>query len=191
MMEASSRARSAIRVALLAVHVGGLVACVHTYEQFRTAAAPTSPPLVAATAGIYVAVPGDGRYGDREYLGSGRMTANALDAAFARHAARVTVAPAVRPIEDVLADARNRGFSYVVYPVILHWEDRATEWSGKPDRITVKITLIVADSGKIHDEVMITGKSRWATFGGDHPEDLLPEPIGQYVSRLYGHSGAK
>ncbi|WP_254924651.1 DUF4823 domain-containing protein [Aeromonas sp. A35_P] len=29
------------------------------------------------------------------------------------------------------------------------------------------------------------GKSKWATFGGDHPQDLLPEPTEKYVNSLY------
>jgi hypothetical protein len=40
-------------------------------------------------------------------------------------------------------------------------------------------------SGKEIASVVLSGKSRWATFGGDHPEDLLPEPVGQYVATLY------
>jgi hypothetical protein len=35
------------------------------------------------------------------------------------------------------------------------------------------------------DSVIINGKSRWGTFGGDHPQDLLHEPIGQYVDSLF------
>jgi Domain of unknown function (DUF4823) len=32
---------------------------------------------------------------------------------------------------------------------------------------------------------LISGQSKWATFGGDHPQDLLPEPLNSYVESLY------
>ena len=33
--------------------------------------------------------------------------------------------------------------------------------------------------------VIIDGSSGLATFGGDHPQDLLPEPVGEYVDTLF------
>jgi hypothetical protein len=70
-------------------------------------------------------------------------------------------------------------------PEILHWEDRATEWSGIPDRVEVKLLVLEAQGNKEIASIVISGKSKWATFGGDHPQDLLPEPIKQYVESLY------
>jgi hypothetical protein len=73
----------------------------------------------------------------------------------------------------------------LVYPTILHWEDRATEWSGIPDRVEIKIEIIGATTGKGLDSAIIKGKSGLATFGGDHPQDLLPKPVEDYVSGLF------
>ncbi|ELW8199044.1 DUF4823 domain-containing protein, partial [Yersinia enterocolitica] len=67
----------------------------------------------------------------------------------------------------------------------LHWEDRATEWSGKPDIIAIKITVYNAASDNIISSTIINGKSKWATFGGDHPQDLLAKPVSEYISSLY------
>ncbi len=33
--------------------------------------------------------------------------------------------------------------------------------------------------------VSIYGTSKRGTFGGDHPQDLLPEPINKWVESLY------
>lgn len=30
-------------------------------------------------------------------------------------------------------------YGYYVEPIILHWEDRATEWSGKSDKVEIQI----------------------------------------------------
>ena len=76
-------------------------------------------------------------------------------------------------------------YDYFVVPQVLHWEDRATEWSGKKDRIEIKLTVYRAvDSIELSNQ-LISRKSKWATFGGDHPEDLLEEPLTQYVGSLY------
>ena len=76
-------------------------------------------------------------------------------------------------------------FGYFVDPVILHWEDRSTEWSGKSDRLEVQLKIVdVVSRGEIASTV-ISGKSKWLTFGGDHPQDLLKSPIEGYVESLY------
>jgi hypothetical protein len=33
--------------------------------------------------------------------------------------------------------------------------------------------------------VVLTGRNKWATFGGDHPQDLLAVPLRKYVASLY------
>jgi Domain of unknown function (DUF4823) len=80
---------------------------------------------------------------------------------------------------------RKSEFKYLVYPTILHWEDRATVWSALPDRVEVKIDLIETATGKLLDSVVIRGKSGLATLGGDHPQDLLPKPVDEFVSTLF------
>ncbi|ACR12232.1 conserved hypothetical protein [Teredinibacter turnerae T7901] len=48
----------------------------------------------------------------------------------------------------------------------------------------IKIVVYSIDGTEVSSTI-IYGKSKWATFGGDHPQDLLPEPIKQYVQGLY------
>jgi hypothetical protein len=73
----------------------------------------------------------------------------------------------------------------LLYPQILQWEDRATEWSGKPDIAAVKLSVLSTDTGALLDSVIIEGKSGLATFGGDHPQDLLPKPMAEYAASLF------
>ncbi len=79
------------------------------------------------------------------------------------------------------AEARDTALSdnweYLVYPTILHWEDRATEWSAIPDKVEVKIEVVEAATDRSIASAVIKGNSGLAAFGGDHPQDLLPEPI--------------
>jgi hypothetical protein len=71
---------------------------------------------------------------------------------------------------------------YLIEPKILHWEDRATEWSGKADR--VKVSLPLYRSGSLVGSALVTANSSWWTFGGDHPEDLLDASFESYSASL-------
>ena len=158
-----------------------IVGCTSTYQhsEFQAPAAKLNP-----SKGVVIVVPEDGWYGNIHYKNSGRMTAHAVRAAFAKHASRTVLARDCSGAE-CLAQVDITRFGYLVKPVILHWEDRATEWSVKPDRI--EIQLVVYDTVTMMEvaNASYAGKSKLTTFGGDHPQDMLPEPTEQYVSSLY------
>lgn len=158
--------------------------CAHTYEQVGVGDSTLRQKLKQEDS-VYIVVPADGKYGDFVYQGSGQTTAQVIKTAFLKHLNRVETSVDVEKFEEGLEKAKSQGFTCLVRPTILHWEDRATEWSGKPDKVEVKINVVDVGSGDILDSVVIKGKSRWATFGGDHPQDLLPEPINNYVSSLF------
>ena len=113
------------------------------------------------------------------------MTANVIYGAFLRHIPRATISRKTGSYEEELLRAKDQGYTYLVQPEILHWEERATEWSGKSDRIKIRISIAEAETGNVIDSEIITGKSKWVTFGGDHPQDLLPTPINKYVVSLF------
>lgn len=158
-----------------------LSACASTYKQ--DVIATPSAKLERGKA-VLVATPKNGFYEKDEYPASGRQTAVVTQAAFARFSNQVTVSPACSALACLQAEGGQR-YAYFVVPEIFHWEDRATEWSGKPDRIEVKLVIFDAQNAKEVASTIISGKSKWATFGGDRPQDLLPEPIKLYVDSLY------
>ena len=169
------------RCVLVLVASGLALGCTHTYS---------SEPIqqgarLARAASVYVNVPASASFGDRQYVESGRQTAAAVADAFRRHLARVAVAPRAQEHEAALVAARADGFDYLAEAVIDHWEDRATEWSGMPDVIVVRVALYRVSDGELLDAARLSGRSRWATFGGDHPQDLLEEPIMGYVDGLF------
>jgi Domain of unknown function (DUF4823) len=134
---------------------------------------------------VYVILAQDGHYGNTPYPGSGLAASNALLGAFSRFAARVERASTPEDLEAARANAARQNLTYVARPVILNWEDRATEWSGKRDRISIQISVVDVKSGKTVSSGVVNGSSKWFTFGGDHPEDLLDEGMNRFVSRLY------
>jgi hypothetical protein len=123
------------------------------------------------------------------YPGPGKRTAFEVTRAFSPRLEKTTQArgtgTAGQDKDGALEKAKAGGYTYLIYPVILHWEDRATEWSGIPDKITVEISVIDVATGAVLDSARIEGKSKWATLGGDHPQDLLEKPLTDYARTLF------
>jgi hypothetical protein len=158
-----------------------LSACASTYK--HEVVSNPSAKLERGKA-VLISTPKNGFYEREEYPSSGKHTAAATQAAFARFANRVVVSSSCADLPCLQVEGKQ-SYAYFVVPEILHWEDRATEWSGKPDRIEVKLIVFDAQTTVAIASIVISGKSKWASFGGDHPQDLLPEPLKQYVESLY------
>ncbi|WP_368163662.1 DUF4823 domain-containing protein [Aeromonas sp. R6-2] len=155
--------------------------CSSTYHH---TALQTPAKRLDANLGVLISIPDDGFYETQTYANSGMMTANAVRAAFAKKARNVDITNSCKS-NQCLESIDTTRYGYFVKPTILHWEERATEWSGKPDRIEIQLVIYDAITKKELANSSYTGRSKWATFGGDHPQDLLPDPTNAYVSGLY------
>lgn len=158
-----------------------LSGCASSYNQINLTQPETK--LIAGKS-VLIATPANGSYGGKEYSSSGKMTAIAVNAAFAKYSNKIKVSNDCQDFR-CLKEKVTDSFDYYAIPEILHWEDRATEWSGIPDKIEVKLTVYESESEKELASTVLSGKSKWATFGGDHPQDLLAEPLNKYVGTLY------
>jgi hypothetical protein len=170
-----------MRIAALIIFATMISGCTATYKQ-NTLVEP-SAKLVRGKS-VVISTPTNGFYGDEEYSASGRMTALAIRGAFAKFSNAATVVPDCKNIA-CLRSVQSTSSDYYVIPEILHWEERATEWSGIPDQIEVKVSIYDGQNQEELTSTVISGQSKWATWGGDHPQDLLPEPINKYVESLY------
>lgn len=157
-----------------------LVGCMDSTKFVKNGDAGGLP----ARAAYYVALPEDGMYGAMPYPGSGKITTTIIRHALQKNMQKAVVATRVEDMEQALQTARQGGFDYLVLPTILHWEDRATEWNFMRDKVQVQIELVDVFSGQVETSAIIEGKSGVATLGGDHPQDLLPEPISEYLQTL-------
>jgi len=133
---------------------------------------------------VFLVTPRDGTYGNHTYTGSGKNVADAFEQALAKQGMVVVRGPGFTALNDVFSEAQARGCTYALVPTISHWEDRATEWSGKADRLTIMVRVYRVVDQRELSNAELAGKSSWITLGGDHPQDLLQEPIDQYVSSL-------
>jgi hypothetical protein len=169
-----------MRALLVLVAAAILTGCASTYT--TTPIAQPSVKLVPSKS-VLIATPANGVYGTAVYTSSGKMTADAVRAAFSRYTGTAVVLPDCTDLA-CLEKSQTQRYDYYVVPEILHWEDRATEWSGIPDRLEVKLSIFDGNKKELASTI-ITGKSKWGPLGGDHPQDLLPEPLNKYVESLY------
>lgn len=170
-----------VRLISLMLFAALLTACADSHQLMRMGGGAKA---LDRGGMVYVSVPGDGRYGQTTYYGSGQNATQIVMLAFSQYA-KVESGREQQDFDSALTAARNVNAKYLVVPTILEWEDRATEWSGIPDKASIKLTVVDVDSGATLDSIIIKCKSGLATFGGDHPQDLLPKPVGEYVNSLY------
>ena len=138
------------------------------------------------SASAYVTVPQDGYHDQTVYQGSGMMTANAVVAAFQPHFSQVFEASAPQTLESAMVAAREMGASYVIAPAILHWEERAGQWSLRSDRAGIELSVIEVATGDVIETAVVKAVSGYAAyFVRRRPQQLLPAPLNQYADSLF------
>jgi hypothetical protein len=160
-----------------------LTACKSTYSEKNTT--QEAPPILRTTSRIYIAIPFDSSFKEKVAQGSGKATGQVFFAAFSRYIRSTYISRAPESLNEALDSARRMNAEYLVYPEIRKWEDRATEWTGRRDRLELKVDLIDLSTSRVafSREISVTGK--WMTDGGDSPNDLLTEPAEQFVNALF------
>ncbi|RKX35965.1 MAG: DUF4823 domain-containing protein, partial [Verrucomicrobia bacterium] len=155
-----------------------LTGCTSTYNM-KVLKSPSGK--LQRTHSVAIKTPQNGHFGGQSYSESGKMTADAFNSGFSKYSSDVKLVPAGKTRSDYAGLKKM----YYVEPEILHWEERATEWSGKPDRIEIKVNVYETSSMNTVSSVVFTGKSKWMSLGGDHPQELLPKPIEDYLKSVY------
>lgn len=181
---AATTLRLGICRALFALALLPLSGCQNTYQQISLGQ-NAKPPRLKGDATAYVAIPPDVWFKKAVAFDSGKLTALAVRDAFARYVKRAYLARRVESFDESLKTARDNKCTYLIYPSVLRWEDRATEFTGQRDKIEIKIQVVEAASGESLDTSVLRGASRWMTDGGDVPQDLLAEPVNEYVATLF------
>ena len=166
----------------LLVIIGVLTGCADNHQLLR---AGDQSIKLNSSKSVYISIPRDEKYGQINYQGSGVNASQIILMAFSKHCNVVETGHQYQSFENALAYSSKNKFDYLVYPTILEWEDRATEWSAIPDRVSIKIAIINVETEKTLNSAVVKGTSGIATLGGDHPQDLLPKPVGEYIDGLY------
>jgi hypothetical protein len=165
----------------------GLAACSSSYEKRETAGTEASSVRLDPGKSILIAVSADGQYGSRAYLGTGRVVAQKAAAAFSRYARQVEISN-IRPTERdaLLVAARKAGSGYLILPTIAHWEQRATEWSGVPSRVSIDVAIVDVGTGTDLRSGLLESRSARMTLVRPNPDALAEHLLDDYVAGLYG-----
>lgn len=160
-----------------------LAGCKSTYSEKNLTNEP--PPILRSNSRIYVAIPFDSSFKETVAQDSGKLTAQAFQAAFLPYTRSVYISRNPESVSEAIERARGGQLEYVLYPTITRWEDRATEWSGRRDRLAIKAELIDLATSRIVFSREFEATGKWMTDGGESPRDLLDEPAQQYVNALF------
>lgn len=176
---ATCRTSAARRLAcvLVAVLASG---CAHSYtlhELPLPEGRPSEPAALYGAAPMMIELPSDGTYGMKRYIGSGKTVQRAIISAL--HTFSVDA-------REAQPSGTGASRAWRVTPRILEWEDRATQWSGKPDRISIELTT-TDPNGEIVDAALATGISKRITVGRSYPEELLRPAILRWAARFRPH----
>lgn len=170
------------KASLLVISTTLILGCADTHSIKNTSS--YSNVKFESQSSVYIAMSKNGEYGEHYYGNSGKMVSQIIQSALSVKLNNIELASQPENYKVALENAASKQIDYLVYPTILHWEDRATEWSGKPDKVQVKISVVDVKSNSEVKSGVIDGKSGIWTFGGDHPQDLLPEPTQQFFQDL-------
>jgi len=175
-----------VRVAAIAFAAGTVLAagCTASYKATQTDG-QIVPKQLDPKGAIYIALPKDGAYGSREYGGSGRVVVSTIAREFSKRAPSVEVGESVELRDAAFESAKKVSARYLVVPVIVHWEPRATEWSGRPSRMSVDVAIYDAESRARVSSQSISARSRIVSLTSTSPESLLAKPVRNYVTALY------
>lgn len=156
-----------------------LTSCTTTYRNIVET--PIGPKLEQDTR-ILISTPKDGQYNTINYFGSGKILKGEIQKEVSKYTDYLEVLDNCHSYDSF--DNSLSG-DYFIESTILHWEDRNTEWSGRPDRIKIQISVYAMSTSKKITEYIFSGKSSVISFGGHHPEDLLEKPISDYFNKVF------
>ena len=123
--------------------------------------------------------------GQAPAVGSGRGMAAALRKALSEHGIPLSISQST-DLSEGLNEAKQGDFGYVLQCVITLWEDNATAWSGKGDKLNISVEMYDA---KTHRLVAASSDKRTATgatFVSGSPDRLMDQVATGALGRLYG-----
>ena len=132
---------------------------------------------------VVIMLPNDGTYRGTVYAGSGKVVATKIKRATFGKVQTSEIVETTNP-KDALAYCKDKSIRFLIQPSILHWEDRATNWSGMRDFIKIEVLLVNTRDTSTLNSIMYNASSSWWTFVNTPPEDMLDESFDKAIHRL-------
>jgi hypothetical protein len=143
-----------------------------------------SKELIPHKAGIYVLRATDASYGGRVYEGTGLLVSKKVLNSIRKVYHLAQLYDETDEFKAI-TDANNNNVDYIIVPVLEHWEDRLTPWSGYSDKVNIVLNVI-----KVSGQSVIISKNYYAvnnskTSSEAKPEDLLDDRFNSFVMTLF------
>jgi hypothetical protein len=130
--------------------------------------------------------PVNGSYEGTEYPTSGNDVITILSKELSRYTQSISTIPNPIPVQN-LDDNTLQQFDYIIAPQILHWEDRLTGWSFRPDRIEVRFD-IYNNQRQLINSYSVQARSAYVVWISKQPKSLLPAPIRTMLKKMFSQT---
>lgn len=134
-------------------------------------------------ARVLIVTPDIGRFESIEYPTSGNDVVRALTQELKDYCQWISTTPNTLRIEDI-SDENLQFIDYVFIPEILHWEDRLTNCSYRPDRIQIRFDIYDSQR-QLVNVYLITGRSAYFVWMNRQPSSLLKKPIQDMLKTFF------
>ena len=123
-------------------------------------------------------------YDNKTYPNSGKNIARRVQGAFSKYLQEVEVNINQLTLQEALHETKKSKLDCLIYINIIHWEDRATEWSGIRDSAEIQLSIYDSRTKEKTGRYIISGQGTWWTFGGYHPQDIFKNVLDKLASDL-------
>ena len=134
---------------------------------------------------VFVALPEDGVFEGHHYTDSGKYVQQYFYDNLLRYTDNVVNATKVLSLDEAKAEAKKQNAEILIYPGIVHWEDRNTMWSGIRDKVRINVIVYSLVDNKTLDKTSLYATNAWFTFVQARPQNRLRTIIPPYVKALY------
>ncbi|MGI5055715.1 DUF4823 domain-containing protein [Treponema socranskii] len=157
-----------------------LISCTSTY---RYSINNPSDKKLERNKIIAIATSEDGLYGSDIYTGSGRILSHIIKKELITYSSKTIIFENKESIIDFSEEDISK-YDYVIIPEILHWEDRATAWSGLPDKVEFSVN-IYNSKRELLKSTVLSGKSARMTLRSTDPSELIEKPLNDFFKSVF------
>jgi hypothetical protein len=118
-------------------------------------------------------------------VGSGQGLVAALRKALASHGVPLSTS-ADTELESGLASAQRAGYRYVLKCTITLWEDNATAWSGKGDKLNISVELYDTQTHELAAAATDKRTATGFTFASGSPDRFMDQVATGALAQIYG-----
>ncbi len=159
--------------------------CRSAYPSAQTKNDSKIPPVFELRTRVYIATPPDAVYKNETVARSSKHTKEALWDAFRLFTKLSFVGKTQETLEEALEHARKTRSEFLIFPLILSWEDHRTEWTFIRDRLDIRLEIYDVNTGNRVYSSEVKSRGGWMSDGEDTPEMLLQKPCEQFVRSVY------